>query len=119
MEEASPGSDRHGAFTRRVFARRVGGAGLSAPLLSLLAGIPLARPAVAHSPPLEQHLDPGLRITTDNGVEIVVPPIYHEVLTGRLTTGSGPALLAAREELRLALQHIEEGHVAGPSGLLV
>src|SRR3954453_17688503 len=120
MAEASPGSDRQRAFTRRVFARRVGGAVLSAPLLSLLDGIALARPAVAQSPPLEQHLDPGLRITTDNGVEIVVPPIYHEVITARLTTtGSGPALLAARDELRLALQHIEAGHVVGPSGLLV
>src|SRR6185436_11092414 len=27
--------------------------------------------------------------------------------------------LAARDELRLALDHIEQGHVAGPSGLLV
>jgi hypothetical protein len=119
MAEASPGSGRQRAFTRRVFARRVGGAVLSAPLLSLLDGIALARPAVAQSPPLEQHLDPGLRITTDNGVEIVVPPIYHEVITARLATGPGPALLAARDELRLALQHIEEGHVVGPSGLLV
>src|SRR3954453_18673668 len=119
MAEASPGSDRQRAFTRRVFARRVGGAVLSAPLLSLLDGIALARPAVAQSPPLEQHLDPGLRITTDNGVEIVVPPIYHEVITARLTTGPGPALLAARDELRLAPQHIGEGHVVGPSGLLV
>src|SRR3954453_6865301 len=119
MAEASPGSDRQRAFTRRVFARRVGGAVLSAPLLSLLDGIALARPAVAQSPPLEQHLDPGLRITTDNGVEIVVPPIYHEVITARLTTGSRPALLPSRDELRPALQHIEEGHVAGPSGLLV
>ena len=28
-------------------------------------------------------------------------------------------LLAARDELRLALQHIEEGHVVGPRGLIV
>jgi hypothetical protein len=105
-------------FTRRVFARRVGGAVLGAPFLSLLDGIALARPPVAQSPPLEQHIDPGVRISTDNGVEIVVPPLYHELVTARLTTASGEALLAARDELRLALHHIEEGHVVGPSGLI-
>jgi hypothetical protein len=112
MTEARP-------FTRRVFARRVGGAVLGAPLLSLLDGVAQARPPVAKSAPLEQHIDPGVRISTDNGVEIVVPPLYHEVLTARLTPASGRALLAARDELRLALQHIEEGHLVGPSGLLV
>ena len=119
MAEVFPGSDGHQPFTRRVFARRVGGAVLGAPFLSLLDGIALARPPVAQSPPLEQHIDPGVRITTDNGVEIVVPPVYHEIVTARLTTASGRALLAARDELRFALHHIEEGHVAGPSGLLV
>ena len=119
MAEVSPGSDGHRPFTRRVFARRVGGAVLAAPFLSLLDGVALARPSVAKSPPLEQHLDPGVRITTDNGVEIVVPPLYHEIVTARLTTASGRALLAARDELRLALQHIEEGHVVGPRGLIV
>ena len=106
------------AFSRRVFARRVGGAVLGAPFLSLLDGVALARPPVAQSPPLEQHIDSGVRISTDNGVEIVVPPLYHELVTARLTPSSG-RLLAARDELRLGLQHIEEGHVTGPSGLLV
>jgi hypothetical protein len=118
MAEVSPGSDGHQPFTRRVFARRVGGAVLGAPFLSLLDGITLARPPVAQFPPPEQHIDPGVRISTDNGVEIVVPPLYHELVTARVTA-SGRALLAARDELRLALHQIEEGHVAGPSGLLV
>src|ERR1051326_8815694 len=106
-------------FTRRVFARRVGGAVLAAPFLSLLDEVAYARPAVAQSAPLEQHVVRGVRHMSDNGVEIVVPPIYHEIVTARLTTGSGRALLAARDELRLALQHIEKGHAVGPSGLLV
>jgi hypothetical protein len=97
----------------------VGGAVLGAPFLSLLDEVALARPAVAQSPPLEQHIVPGARHTFDNGVEIVVPPLYHEIVTARLTTTSGRGLLDARDELRLALQHIEKGHVAGPSGLLV
>ena len=119
MAEVFPGSDGQEQFTRRAFARRVGGVALGAPFLSLLDGIALARPPVAQSPPLEQHIDPGVRISTDNGVEIVVPPLYHELVTARLTPATGRALLAARDELRLGLQHIEQGQVAGPIGLLV
>ena len=119
MGEVSSGSDGQQRFTRRVFARRVGGAVLGAPFLSLLDGVALARPAVAQAPPLEQHIDPGVRISSDNGVEIVVPPLYHEVVTARLTTASARELLAAQDELRLALRHIEAGHVAGPRGLIV
>ena len=48
-----------------------------------------------------------------------MPPVYHEIVTARLTAASGRELLAARDELRFALHHIEQGHVAGPSGLLV
>jgi hypothetical protein len=119
MVDVFPGPDGHRPFTRRAFARRVGGAALAAPFLSLLDEVALARPPVAASPPLEQHIDHGVRITTDNGVEIVVPPVYHEIVTARLTPASGRELLAARDELRLALRHIEEGHAVGPSGLLV
>ena len=49
--------------------------------MSLLDGVALARPPVAKSPPLEQDIDHGVRITTENGVEIVVPPVYHEIVT--------------------------------------
>lgn len=112
-------TDGQQRFTRRVFARRVGGAVLGAPFLSLLDGVALARPAVVQPAPLEQHIDPGVRISSDNGVEIVVPPLYHELLTARLTPAAGGTLLAARDELQLALQHIEEGHEVGPRGLLV
>src|SRR3954453_8969329 len=117
MADPSPEGQR--PVTRRVFTRRVGGAVLGASLLSLLDDVAIDRLAVAGSVPLEQHLDPGVRITTDNGVEIVVPPIYHEIVTARLTVASSPELLAARDELRLALRHIEAGHVVGPTGLIV
>jgi hypothetical protein len=115
----SPGTDGPERFTRRTFARRVGGAVLGAPYLTHLDGITLARTQVARTAPLEQHLVPGARITTDNGVEVVVPPLYHEIVTARLTIPRGRALLPARDELRLALEQIEKGHVVGPRGLLV
>jgi hypothetical protein len=119
MAEELPGPGGRERFTRRVFARRVGGAVLAAPYLSLIDGITLPRRQVAHTPPLEQHVVPGVRISTDNGVEIVVPPLYHELVTARLTVAGTRSLLAARNELRLALDQIEKGHVVGPRGLLV
>ena len=30
----------------------------------------------------EQHVLDGARIVQDNGVEVVVPPLYHQVITG-------------------------------------
>jgi len=32
----------------------------------------------------EQHLLGGIRIVEDNGVEVVVPPLHHQVVTARL-----------------------------------
>jgi hypothetical protein len=60
-----------------------------------------------------------VRCRTQNRVEVVVPPVYHEIITARVKPASGRALLAARDELGQALQHIEQGHVVGPSGLIV
>jgi len=53
MVDVFPGPDGQRPVTRRVLARRVGGAALGAPFLSLLDGVALARPPVAKSPPLE------------------------------------------------------------------
>ena len=49
-----------------------------------------------------------------------MPPVYHEIVTGRLVAGHDRvALLAARDQLAHALQGIEAGMARGPSGLLV
>ena len=120
MATAPPGSEGPEPFTRRTFVKRVGAVAAGASFLSLLDGAAPARSAVAAPPLLEQHLDVGDRITTDNGVEIVVPPVYHEIVTGRLVAGHDRVtLLAARDQLAHALQSIEAGMAQGPSGLLV
>jgi hypothetical protein len=119
MATVRPGSDGSEPFSRRTFVERAGEAALGASFLSLLDGTAPARSAVATAPPLEQHVSRGDRIRTDNGVEIVVPPLYHEIVTARLATGQSPAtLLGARDELARALGSIEAGLPAGPSGLL-
>ena len=113
MAEELPASNGRQPLTRRVFARRVGSAVLAAPFLPLLDGVALARPAVSGASPLEQHIDPGVRIRSDNGAEVVVPPVYHEIITARVKPASGRALLAARDELGQALQHIEQDTSSG------
>jgi hypothetical protein len=120
MATTPPGSEGPEPFTRRTFVKRVGAVAAGASFLSLLDGAAPARSAVAAPPLLEQHLGVGDRITTDNGVEIVVPPVYHEIVTGRLVAGHDRVtLLAARDQLAHALQSIEAGMAQGPSGLLV
>jgi hypothetical protein len=56
----------------------------------------------------EQHVLDGARVVQDNGVEVVVPPLYHQVITGLVnvpdTRGS---LMEAQRELEEALRRVE------------
>ena len=51
-------------------------------LVDRLAGSP-ERPAAAAVGP-EQHLLDGQRVIVDEGVEVLVPPLHHQVVTARL-----------------------------------
>ena len=53
------------------------------------AGRAPSRPVVTARPP-EQHVLGGLRVVTDNNVEVVVPPQHHEMVTFRLPGGGRP-----------------------------
>ena len=60
-------------------------------------------PADGAAPP-EQHLLHGLRVVEDDGVEVVVPPLHHQLVTARLTVGpSAPSFAQAQAELEDAL----------------
>jgi hypothetical protein len=66
----------------------------------------------------EQHLLDGIRVVRDNGVEVLVPPLHHEVVTATLRAGESPAELGeAREELENALRKLDESFAATPAGL--
>ena len=106
-------------LTRRQFV--VGGAGVLAAaggiyeLVDRFASAP-TRQAVRRLP--EQHVLPGLRVVTDNHVEVLVPPLHNAVLTGRLTVGeSGKGVRSAQDELESALAGLEEGLDHSPAGL--
>jgi hypothetical protein len=76
------------------------------------------RPAAATAPRREQHLLDGLRIVTDNDVEVVVPPLHMEVVTLELTTGDRRAdLEAARDALEGAIASIERRFPPTPAGI--
>jgi hypothetical protein len=75
------------------------------------------RPLAKGLPP-EQHLLQGVRVTETEGVEVVVPPLHHQVVTAEVAVEESPrALLAAREELEQILSELERSYEPTPAGL--
>jgi hypothetical protein len=68
--------------------------------------------------PPEQHLLDGLRIADDDGVEIVVPTLHHQIITARLDPGLTD-LLDARNTLEDLLQGLDDDYEDTPAGLTV
>ena len=62
----------------------------------------------------EQHLLDGVTVVVDQGVEVLVPPLHHAVITARVTTDD---LRAAQRELEEALVDLEHRYPPTPAGL--
>lgn len=107
-------------LTRRQL---VGGAAASAlgaagiyELANRLGSAP-ARVSAGPRPP-EQHLLGGIRVVADNDVEVLVPPLHHQVVTATLLVEETPvALRDARESLEQALTGLAERYDETPAGL--
>jgi hypothetical protein len=85
-------------------------------LVDQLTGTP-SRPAAGGLPP-EQHLLRDVRLVEDNGVEVVVPPLHHQLVTAKLTIAERQSALAeARTELEHALQELEAQFEPSAAGL--
>jgi hypothetical protein len=85
-------------------------------LVDRLTGAP-KRPAAEGLTP-EQHLLQGVRIVEDNGVEVVVPPLHHQLVTARVKTGDTKRELAdAQAALEHALAGLERTYQPTPAGL--
>jgi hypothetical protein len=68
----------------------------------------------------EQHAIDGLEVVLDNGVEVIVPPLHHEVVTATLRVEeSKPALAEAQRALEEALDRLDERFEPTPRGLSV
>jgi hypothetical protein len=106
-------------FTRRqviagAAAGAVGAAGIYE-LVDRLGGEAPARPVAAHRLP-EQHLLDGVRVVDQGGVEVLVPPLHHEVLTARVAVDAA-GLHDAKTELERVLLALEGDYAPSPAGL--
>ncbi len=113
-----------GPHTRRGFLERAGIAALGVSgvysLLDGLAAAPARAATAATALPPEQHLIQGLRVITDEGVRVTVPPLHHQVVTAKLTVGrSKKELRDAKHALEQALREVERRYTPSPSGLAV
>jgi hypothetical protein len=76
-----------------------------------------ARPSVQTLPP-EQHVLEGVRITKSEGVEVVVPPLHHQIVTAELKVdASAAALASAQTELEHILVSLDSDYEPTPAGL--
>jgi hypothetical protein len=85
-------------------------------LVDQLAASPQRSAATGLVP--EQHLLDGLSVVVDSDVEVLVPPLHHEVVTATLRTGTSAAELRhAQAELEAALRRLDERYEPTPAGL--
>jgi hypothetical protein len=83
-------------------------------LVDRLAGAAPLRPRGRLLP--EQHLLDGVRVVRQEGVEVLVPPLHHEVVTAAVTVDRGD-LRDARRALEQTLVRLEDEHEPSPAGL--
>jgi hypothetical protein len=61
-----------------------------------------------------------LEVVTDNGVPVIVPPLYHEIVTARLAVANqAGALFQARVRLEQALRIVEAPYAPTAAGLTI
>jgi hypothetical protein len=107
-------------LTRRRFlvggaATALGAAGVYE-LVDHLAGSGPRRPAGRLLP--EQHLLEGVRHVQQDGVEVLVPPLHHLIVTARVTADPHPQTLRdAQADLESTLSGLEDDYEATPAGL--
>ncbi len=76
--------------------------------------------AAAVELPREQHLLAGMKTFEHEGVEVIEPPLHHEVVTAKVRVEQSPrALREARETLEGALRELERQYDLTPAGLAV
>lgn len=108
-------------LTRRQLVGGAGVAALSAggiyELVDRLGSAP-TRVVPAGALPAEQHVLRGVRQIVQEGVEVLVPPLHHQIVTAALAVDPGAKLLrAAQAELENALQKLESRYEVTPAGL--
>jgi len=107
-------------LTRRGLLAGAGASALGAAGIYELVDRLTEAPRRAHvfTRPREQHLLQGLRVVDDDGVEVLVPPLHHQVVTARVSVRDSPrALREARLAFEQALVTLERRFEPTPAGL--
>ena len=97
-------------------AAAIGAAGIYELVDQLTEPAPTRRFGEGRAP--EQHLLDGMRIAEDEGVEIVVPTLHHQIVTAKVAAGVSD-LLDAQRSLEEVLQQLEDEYEGTPAGLAV
>ena len=84
-------------------------------LIDRLAGGSPRRVATAPRGP-EQHLLDGIRVVHDAGVEVLVPPLHHEILTATVAVDAAD-LRDAQSKLEQVLASLDADYAPTPAGL--
>jgi hypothetical protein len=85
-------------------------------LVDQLASSPPKRPAPAAPELPEQHLLQGIKVVTQNDVEVLVPPLHHEVMTARVVSDAA-GLKDAQSALEDLLAKLDHDYPPTPAGL--
>src|SRR4051812_41038656 len=103
---------------RQALAGAAAGAAGAAGLYELVDRLAGESPARADAAQLhgEQPLLDGVRIVDHEGVEVLVPPLHHAIVTARVAA-SGRDLPGARRALEDALAGLERDYRPSPDGL--
>ena len=95
-------------------AGAVGAGGIYELVDQLTGGTPRRTDAAA--PLREQHLLDGIKVVHSNGIEVLVPPLHHEVVTAQLTA-SASDVRHAQGELESVLSSLDQDYTPSPAGL--
>jgi hypothetical protein len=103
-------------LTRRqlVVGTAAGATGLYELVDHFTAGSPERAAAASRLP--EQHLLDGVRVVESDGVEVLVPPLHHQILTARVAVTRREAR-GAQAELEHVLAALDEDYAPSPAGL--
>ncbi len=96
-------------------AGAIGATGIYELVDRLTGGSTPKRAAAAAALP-EQHLLDGVRVVRSDGVEVLVPPLHDEIITGRVRA-TRSELLDAQHELESVLAGLEADYPPSPAGL--
>ena len=108
-------------LTRRQFAAALAVAATDPFALYRLVDRAAHRPtrrASSAPPTAEQHLLRDLAVVQDDGVEVIVPPLHHRVITARVAVAeTGAALDDARSTLERTLAELDRDYPPSAAGL--